>query len=1108
MKNFPRQIVASGFVIAVLGLLCASPVVAQAPSATLVGTVTDSSKAVIPGATIEVRNLDTNQVRTVTSAAQGEYTVTTLEPGKYAVTMTKPGFQKLKESNLVLQADQTARLDVSLSVGNVDVSVSVAADVGLLNTETSSKGDVITPVEIAEIPLNGRDFNDLAFTVAGVQPSEVGAKGASYVANGSRADSSGVFIDGINDESPRDAGSQISPPLDSIQEFRMETSGYTAQYGRLAGSVVNLVTKSGGNRFHGSIFDYIRNDLFDARVFNFNSPPVLPKTKLRKNQFGGDFSGPISIPHLYNGRDRTFFTVSLESVRSVTGVSSLSIVPTLLERSGDFSQSNVGGTPYYFHNPAVANPTTANCGATGGAGCLYPAPYDVIPTASFDPVATKLLAYYPLPNIAGAPVGQNNYQIVTDKISNSNNGLVKIDQKIGEKDRLSGIFLRDFTDSTNPTSGSATGLFGSTTSVHNTIIGLSETRVLTPNLVNAFSYGRTRTVSDEQANDSNGTNYALKLGIQGTVTTPAFLAFPSFKPTGPAAIGDNASDPITFVVNDYDGSDLVTWTKGKHNFKFGGDILHVQLFQPTNTDKNGAFTYKGTFTNAGKSASDGLADLFAGFPTTSLLMTGGIVNHLFQTNYAGFAQDDFKATPQLTLNLGLRYEFQTLPTEENGQLSNFVPSLGQIVYSNASSVPNITALLTQAGLTAYYVPASSVGYPQALIHGNPLRLSPRVGFAYRPFDNNRTVIRGGYGIFYTGIRLTVIRTNLTGQFPFAASTTYTATAPSTTAAGSKFISSTNPFPQAGGALGGILTPNGYDPHPPSANLQSYNLTIEQDLGWGMALEIAYAGSKGTHLGQETDINQERTPNTTASRAFPVFQAITIEQFNGPSHYDSGQVTLRRRFQHGLFFRVNYTYAKSLDEQSGANAAGSNSYFGHQDIANPQDEYGRSDFDIRHNFSATAVYRTSSRFYALRDFQVSGNALAYSGQPFTLKVSGTQDLGVATRPSATCNGSLASPTISEWYNPSCYFVPTAGFGNVGRNTLTAPGSVVLNLAVGRVFTMPKEFGSFEFRLEAFNALNHPSFGSPTNTIGSTTTAGVISSTTGNQRLVQVSGRYSF
>ncbi len=575
--------------VAMLGLACNA--FAQAPTATLVGKVIDQTGANVVGATVAIRNTATNETRTARTESDGQYTVSNLAPGTYDVIISMTGFRPLEEKNLELAADQTARLDANLQVGATTETVTVAADVGLLNTETSTKGDLITPAEVAEIPLNGRNFNDLAFTVAGVQPSEAGAKGASYVAGGSRADSSGVFIDGINDESPRDAGSQISPPLDSLQEFKMETSDYTAQYGRLSGSVVNMVTKSGGNRYHGSLFDYIRNDLFDAEPFNFAAPPAPAKTKLRQNQFGADLSGPISIPHLYNGQDRTFFTLSIEMVRAVTGVISNTIVPTLLERSGDFSQS-LGGNPYYFHNPLTN--TKAACTATGGPGCLYPAPYDKIPT--LDPVAQKLLAYYPKPNISNAPIGQNNFQIVTDKTTLSDNGLVRVDQKLGAKDTLTGLFLRNVSTATNPTSGAPTGFFGDSTVNHSSILALSETRIMTPNLVNDFHYGRTRTVSVEGANDA-GTNFALQLGIAGTTANPAFLGFPSFKPSGYASVGDGASDPVEFVVNDYDGSDLVTWIHGKHTFKFGGDIFHVQLFQPTNTDKNGAFTYNGKFTD-------------------------------------------------------------------------------------------------------------------------------------------------------------------------------------------------------------------------------------------------------------------------------------------------------------------------------------------------------------------------------------------------------------------------------------------------------------------------------------------------------------------------------
>jgi Carboxypeptidase regulatory-like domain len=1119
MRASSMKINPAWFLLWAVIFIIVAPTHAQAPTATLVGRVTDLSSAVIPGATIAVRNTGTNQVRTVTTGAQGDYTVTTLDPGIYTVTITMSGFQAANEAHLELQADQTARLDVQLKVGDVSTQVSVSADVGLINTENQTKGDVITPVEISEIPLNGRDFNDLAFTVAGVQPSEQKAKGAEYVANGSRADSSGVYVDGINDEDPRDAGSQLSPPLDSVQEFRMETSDYNAEYGRLAGSVVNLAIKDGTNSFHGSAFDYIRNDLFDAPVYNFNPGAGLsPKTKLRRNQFGTDFAGPVWIPHVYNGRDKTFFNLSLEFYRQIQGENNLTTVPTLLERTGDFSQSLPGNLPYYFHNPSKS--TSATCGATGGSGCLYGAPYDKIPT--LDPIAQALLAYIPVPNIAGAPAGSNNYQYIGDNVTDWNRGLLKVSQKLTAKDTLTGLFDRDWSTSSNPVSGAAIGSFpanpaygilganfGATTEAHSTLLAIGETRIFTSNLVNDFHYGRTRTVSEELANDA-GTNWALKLGISGTATGPAnILGFPAFTPSGYTSIGDSASNPVTYVINDYDGSDVVTWNHHKHNFLFGGDILHVQLFQPTNTDKNGAFTYNGKFTN-GSQSSDALADLFAGYAATSLLMTGGNTNHLIETNYSGFAQDDYKPSSRITLNIGLRYEFQTLPAEQNGQLTNFIPSLGKIVYANDSTIPNINAILNQAGLASYYESASQAGLPQALINTNKGRVAPRLGFAYRPFSNDKTVIRGGYGLFYTGLRLTVIRTNLAGQFPFSESTQYTAVSPSSKAAGSAFINSANPFPASGGSLSGVLTPNGYDPNAPSASLQSYNLTIERDLGWGTALEIAYAGSKGTHLPQENDWNQERIANTNSSRPLPVFSEITEMYFNGISHYDSGQVTLRRRFQHGLFFRANYTFAKSLDTQSGANAAGGGGYFGNQNVLDPEAEYGLSDFDIRHNFSATMVYRTSSRFYLLRDWQESGTVQAYSGQPFTPTVSGTQDLGVATRPNQICNGNNGGPhTINNWFNTSCFVVPTEGFGDAGRNILEGPGYTNLNLSVGRVFSLER-YGSFEFRLEGFNALNHPNFGYPTAVIGSSKPAGVISSINpnANQRLVQISGRYSF
>lgn len=450
MDATPRNILIWRWLLIALALvLVAGPMQGQAPTATLVGRVTDVSQAVIPGASIEVRNAATNIARKASSNGHGEFTVTNLDPGQYVVTFTEPGFQTLRKDQITLEADQTARVDATLQPGNVSETVSVSAsDVGLLNTETSTKGTVITPVEITEMPLISRDFNDLAFTVPGVQPSEQRAKGANYVANGSRSDSAGIYIDGINDESPRDAGSQISPPLDSIQEFRMETADYTAQYGRLGGSVVNLAIKTGANKVHGSVFDYVRNDFFDALPYSFSG--LSANTKLRKNQFGGDLTGPIWLPHVYNGHDRTFFNLAIEIQRQITGSISDTVVPTALERAGDFSQSLPGGLPYYFHNPTKSLSKSNACDPTGTgvvAGCLYPAPYDKIPASKIDPVAKALLAYIPLPNIPNYTIGGNNYEFNGNKVSHDTNSLLKITHKLTASDDLEGLFDRHFSKS-------------------------------------------------------------------------------------------------------------------------------------------------------------------------------------------------------------------------------------------------------------------------------------------------------------------------------------------------------------------------------------------------------------------------------------------------------------------------------------------------------------------------------------------------------------------------------------------------------------------------------------------------------------------------------------
>ena len=1065
------------------GLAWMNSASAQTPTATLVGRITDASHAGIVAASVKARNVDTNDVRTVQSQVSGEFTVANLEPGIYELTIEKEGFRQVRERSLELQVGQTARLDVTLDVGAVSQSVEVTASTPALNTENATRGDVIAPVEIAEMPLNGRDFNDLAFLVAGVQPAEQSAKGSPYVVNGARADASNVTIDGLNDFNPRDAGAQARPPLDSLQEFKLQTSGFSAEYGRLAGGVVTMALKSGGNDLHGSIFEFVRNDLFDARSFFDGN-----KSELRRNQFGTTVTGPITIPKLYHGRDRTFFLASWESERQVSGSTNLGVVPSLLERQGDFSQSyDATGKLIPIKDP-MAN---GSCTATVATACF---PGNKIPANRIAAAALAAMNYYPLPNLAGAN-NERSYGVSADSWDNF---LFKVDQKVGQKDSFAVRAMQRWETSTNPFSGSTTGTFPSTTGTGQMLLGVSETRLFTPALINEFRAGLTRTTNNELSAFS-GTNWAANLGIPGTTTDPKLEGFPKFSITGFEGLGDSTSNPIRYVVNNFDFNDGVTWSKGRHTLRIGGDVLRVQYYQPTNSNFNGTFTFNGKLTG------DGMADFELGFPSSTSRKIGTVTNHIFSINYAAYVQDDFKILPSLTLNLGVRYELQMPPHEQAGQMTTFLPSLDKVVLAGTSTVPNLAASLASVGLTNYTTTASSLGLPPSLVYPNYDNLAPRIGMAWRPFGNNRTVIRSGYGIFYTGSRLSAMRTDLTGGFPYSISQSFTGST-----SNPNLLTLASPFPDSLAKVSGTTTTSGWELHAPSPYLESWNFTVEREIGRGVVIEASYSGSKGTHLGRKYDINQEiRTPTSTV-RPYGGYGDTEYYSFGENSSYNAGTITVRKRISNGLFFRANYTYGKSIDENSGLNYAGAGGYQGAQNSLDVNAERGLSDFDSRHVFSMNFAYMLPFRGIALiRGWQLAGSGIARSGQPFTPQYSGpSSDLAQATRPDRLLNGSLPDPSPTMWFNLNAFqSVPDSAFryGNSGRNILEGPGSAAINLSLSKQFHIGERVKA-QFRWETFNIFNRANFQDPSDTLDKAN-AGTITGA-GAGRQMQIGLRCSF
>jgi len=453
----------------------------------------------------------------------------------------------------------------------------------------------------------------------------------------------------------------------------------------------------------------------------------------------------------------------------------------------------------------------------------------------------------------------------------------------------------------------------------------------------------------------------------------------------------------------------------------------------------------------------------------------------------------------------VRYEVQFMPTEKDGQMTNFVPGIGKVILAGTSTVPHLASILASTGLTGQVGVASDYGLPQSLVNNNYANFAPRVGFAWRPFGDNRTVLRSGYGVFYTGMRLSAIRTDLTGGFPFSLSQSFTGSTGNLT-----LLTLANPFPDSLAKVSGITTSNGFDVSPASPYLQSWNLTIEREVGRGAAIELGYSGSKGAHLGRKYDLNQQvRTP-ASSIRPFPFWGDIEYYAFGSNSSYNAATVTVRRRFSGGLFFRANYTFGKSIDTASGMNYAGDGGYQGAQNSLNLNAERGRSDFDIRHVFSMNFAWELPFRRNVLvRGWQIAGSGTMYSGQPFTPQLSGPNgDLGYATRPDRIANGAIANPSPTMWYNLAAFStVPDNAyrFGNSGRNILDGPDATSINLALSRFFRI-SERGRAQLRWETFNTTNHSSFNLPAVNIDKSN-AGTITKAK-PARVMQIGLRYQF
>ena len=1032
---------------------------AQSQTAVMTGVVTDPTAAAVPGTKITVTNQDTGIRQNASSDAEGRYTFPAVIPGIYEIRVETQGFKSFVRRNITLEVNQVGRVDVALEVGNVTESVEVNAQALLLNTETSSRGQAVSTEEIADLPLENRDWFDLAYLVPGVTPGADGLGGGGSYANvnGSRHDAMNFIVDGATNKNMRFGVPQTSQAVDTIQEFRVETSNYSAQYGRMSSAVMSAVIKSGTNQFHGLLTHFHRNAFFDARNF-FDQD----KSKLIRNQFGGTFSGPVR-------RDRLFFFMSYDGRRERNGGPASVTVPTVAQRAGDFSGSRA----------ALMDPLSERT----------PFPGNRIPASRFHPISMNVLKYWPLPG--NIPLrGTDNLYNNQPAGNSGGNYLGKVDYQIRPRHSLSVRHTYNRGHSETPYRATAVPGFEteSDTPRHNGSI--TYTANFRPNLVNQLIFGFSRADSKIMPVHRD-IDYSEVLGITGITREKSLLGFPQVRVRNMANIGDIQQSRIIWTATDFQLNNVTRWIRGGHNVSFGVEIVKSRVYELVAANSLGTFQFQGrlTTTSTNSNLQEPFADFLLGLLQSANRRLNPIRDYTHADSYAVFFQDDWKVSRSLTINLGLRYELFMPPYDKHDRWSNFVPEAGRPVVSGEA------------------------GYPRALVYTDKNNFGPRLGLAWLPFGNQKTVLRTGYGLQYGGNLVGPTAPALGTSAPFTIVENY-----NTDVNNPAVLTWSNPFPQDRGSVAGITSPSGFELRPALGYMQNFHFTIERELANRTVAEAAYVGSKGTHLGHQWDLNQPIRRAEFAPRfprPYPGYSTINYFTFDSNSNYNSLQTSVRMQ-RSFLNARVSYVFSKSIDEGSALTGNSSGGAGALQDVRNRRSERARSDFDRTHSVVTSALWRlpspkNSGRLLTgmLGGWQLNNMFKAYSGTPLTVRVGNVNlDMGEASRPDRIGSGKVENPGPNGWFNPKDFVPVVPGsyrLGNSGRNILTGPGLVQFDCSLQKVFQIVEKH-RLQFRWDVYNVVNLVNFGTPNMSVDNLN-AGMITSAR-PARQMQVALKYTF
>jgi hypothetical protein len=1078
---------------------------AQVSSGTISGTVRDANDAVIAGAKVKVTQSATLVSRETVTDDRGQFSAPNLRPGEYSVTVTATGFQGRTFTGISLSVDQTVNLPAVLQLGAVEQTVEVTAAAPLVDNSTSSLGQVIDNKKIVDLPLNGRNPFALGLLTGFTAPVRGVASNLPFIGGGGRWQNNDVLLDGVDNNTMSTGGGigvsgiNYIPSVDAVAEFKVKTNNYSAEFGRSAGTIVSATTKSGTNQFHSTLWEFVRNEKFDANNF-FSNATHTPRQPFKQNQFGFTFGGPVWIPKLYDGHNKTFFFTDYEGLRRRTSASSsLRDIPSLAFRNGDFSA----------FNRKIYDPRTRRLNANGQV-VATPFPNNQIPASLLNPGAVAVLKLLPGPNVGAANAQSANYLYLASQPFDSDQFDVRVDHQLSEKNTVFGRVSRSLQTSTNP--GNFPGFIGGGTdnlnnSVHATI---NDTHVFSTNVVNEVRIGYSRhNGSFKLIGQDEGYQFATQNNI--AVYPFPVLTFPNivFSPSGLTS-GSNtytalgSGGPNLNIENNYQVSDDLTWKRGNHSFKTGADVRRRQF----DVNFGGGQTVFGSiFSSSSDEAGSGhpLADFLLGYPsqvTGTQLLDWARMRDI----YAGaYFQDDWRVNSKLTLNLGLRYELFTQPVDARDRGSLFDTRTGKFV------VPGQT------------------GFTRAMVDGFHKNFAPRFGFAYSA--SRRWTVRGGAGLFY-GQRSPNQQTTVFGSNPPNAPTVITPTVSANTTLTPPMTISTpiqvgptsadlSTFTPAR-PLGLLIRTADFTNSRP-AQIYQWNLGMQYQAAKDLVLEAAYAGLRGTHLTLRVNLNQipwERALagfTSQADRLFPnVGNQVVMDSAMGNNDYHALNLRAEKRLSYGLNFLVNYTWSKNIENGSGGNSAMQQN----GGTTNPLDSWNLhkeravSAMDLPHVFVASAGYElpfgkgkpfASENPFAralLGGWQLNAIFTDQSGFPTDIRstrVAATNQLFATFNVPDLVLGQpvyLPNGGPDGWFNPAAFAEPgtvtnargvaLTKFGTLARRFGRGPGTKNLDFSIFRNFAL-REKMNLQFRAEAFNLTNTPAFflpsaASPALTIG--------------------------